>query len=390
MENILIVDDTPDNLRLLSVILGDRGYKIRKALNGQTAIKTVQTLAPDLILLDINMPEMNGYEVCQLLKTDAQTQEIPVIFISALDDVLDKVKAFHVGGVDYITKPFQEAEVIARVENHLTLCRQHKQLQAQNEQLQREIGDREKAENALRVYLHAVSHDLRNPLVGMSMVLQNLLKGQSVSERESHAQAISIGRSVLERMESSCDRQLKLINSLVETQQFDVWGIPLQCQPLHLAYLTQDLIAEWQPLLAQNQAILDNRIALELPLVYADRDRLWRVLDNLIANAIKHNFPGVTIIVDAEVVKLPADTSLDAGNSMIRCTVTDNGSGINPEQVEDLFELYRRGKSVKRTAGLGLGLYLCRQIINAHQGEIGVETSANQGAQFWFTLPVVR
>jgi two-component system sensor histidine kinase/response regulator len=302
MENILIVDDTPDNLRLLSVILGDRGYKIRKALNGQTAIKTVQTLAPDLILLDINMPEMNGYEVCQLLKTDAQTQEIPVIFISALDDVLDKVKAFHV----------------------------------------------------------------------------------------SHAQAISIGRSVLERMESSCDRQLKLINSLVETQQFDVWGIPLQCQPLHLAYLTQDLIAEWQPLLAQNQAILDNRIALELPLVYADRDRLWRVLDNLIANAIKHNFPGVKIIVDAEVVKLPADTSLDAGNSMIRCTVTDNGSGINPEQVEDLFELYRRGKSVKRTAGLGLGLYLCRQIINAHQGEIGVETSANQGAQFWFTLPVVR
>jgi two-component system sensor histidine kinase/response regulator len=158
------------------------------------------------------------------------------------------------------------------------------------------LGDREKAENALRVYLHAVSHDLRNPLVGMSMVLQNLLKGQSVSERESHAQAISIGRSVLERMESSCDRQLKLINSLVETQQFDVWGIPLQCQPLHLAYLTQDLIAEWQPLLAQNQAILDNRIALELPLVYADRDRLWRVLDNLIANAIKHNFPGVKII----------------------------------------------------------------------------------------------
>ncbi len=137
-ENILVVDDTPDNLRLLGAILTDQGYRVRKALNGQTALKTVRTVPPDLILLDINMPGMNGYEVCQELKADKQTQEIPVIFISALDDVLDKVKAFKVGGVDYITKPFQGEEVIARIDNQLKIQQLQKQLQSQNDLLRQE------------------------------------------------------------------------------------------------------------------------------------------------------------------------------------------------------------------------------------------------------------
>ncbi len=144
--NILVVDDTPDNLRLLSAILTDQGYRVRKALNGQTALKTVRTVPPDLILLDINMPEMNGYEVCQELKADHQTQEIPIIFISALDDVLDKVKAFKVGGIDYITKPFQAEEVIARIDNQLTIRQLQKQLQSQNDLLRQE---QEKSERLL-------------------------------------------------------------------------------------------------------------------------------------------------------------------------------------------------------------------------------------------------
>ena len=144
--NILVVDDTPDNLRLLSAMLTEQKYKVRKALNGQTALTTVRTVPPDLILLDINMPGMNGYEVCSSLKADECTKEIPVIFISALDDVLDKVKAFNVGGVDYITKPFQGEEVLARVENQLTIRRLQKQLQKQNALLRQE---QEKSERLL-------------------------------------------------------------------------------------------------------------------------------------------------------------------------------------------------------------------------------------------------
>ncbi|NER21630.1 MAG: response regulator [Symploca sp. SIO1C2] len=137
--NILVVDDTPNNLRLLSTLLTEQGYEVGKALNGQLAIKSAQAAPPDLILLDIKMPQMNGYEVCQQLKSHDQTKQIPIIFISAIDEVLDKVKAFQIGGVDYITKPFQREEVLARVENHLNI-------QALNNALRQE---QKKSENLL-------------------------------------------------------------------------------------------------------------------------------------------------------------------------------------------------------------------------------------------------
>ncbi|ARV57842.1 response regulator receiver protein [Nostocales cyanobacterium HT-58-2] len=146
--NILVVDDTPDNLRLLSAMLTQLGYEVRRVINGQTALKTAQAAPPDLILLDIMMPDMNGYEVCQHLKASPLTRDIPIIFISALDEVLDKVKAFAVGGVDYITKPFSEEEVFARVENNLTIRRLQKQLTEQNARLQQEISISEASRNA--------------------------------------------------------------------------------------------------------------------------------------------------------------------------------------------------------------------------------------------------
>lgn len=148
--NILLVDDTPNNIRLLSAMLIDQGYEVRRVINGQMALKTAQANPPDLILLDIKMPDMNGYEVCQRLKAAIDTKDIPVIFISALDEVLDKVKAFAVGGVDYITKPFSEEEVFARVENVLTVRRLQRQLQEQNEYLDREIQKRRQLEEQLQ------------------------------------------------------------------------------------------------------------------------------------------------------------------------------------------------------------------------------------------------
>ena len=149
--NILIVDDTPDNIRLLSAILTDKGYQVRKALNGQMALKATEASLPDLILLDIMMPELDGYEVCQRLKESQITCEIPVIFLSALDDVSAKVKAFEAGGADYITKPFQKAEVLARVRHQLTISYQQKQLEDKNKKLQAEIKERQNIESALRI-----------------------------------------------------------------------------------------------------------------------------------------------------------------------------------------------------------------------------------------------
>ncbi|HEY9615730.1 MAG TPA: response regulator [Microcoleaceae cyanobacterium] len=150
LANILLVDDTPDNLRLLAKMLESQGYKVRKTTSGKMALQSAHREPPDLILLDINMPEMNGYEVCQQLKASETTQQIPVIFISALDQLGDKVRAFDLGGLDYITKPFQEQEVLVRVRNQLLIQQQQRQLLEQNQQLQQEIQERQRAEAEVR------------------------------------------------------------------------------------------------------------------------------------------------------------------------------------------------------------------------------------------------
>lgn len=373
--NILIVDDTPQNLRLLSTLLSDRGYEVRSALDGKMALMGIRAEPPDLILLDIKMPQMNGFAVCEQLKADVATRSIPIIFLSALEDVLDKVKAFTVGGVDYITKPFELEEVIARIETHLTIRRLQQQLTAQNLQLQQEICDRQKAEDALQVYLHAVSHDLRNPVTGTLLVLKNWLKSGGEGDR------ISIARSTLERLAQGCERQLQLINSLLDTQAAELGGIPLHCEPLPLYPLTQRLVEDWELMLAKNQATLEHLIPMDLPPVQIDPNQLWRVFENLIANALKHNPQGVHLTLMAEL-ETPS-----AGTPRVRCCLSDNGVGITPDLCRHLFERYTRGQNSGKTAGLGLGLYLCRAIIQAHGGEIGVESQQGVGTSFWFTLP---
>lgn len=148
--NLLIVDDHLDNVRSLAFLLSESGYRVRKATSGEIALETIQVAQPDLVLLDIRMPEMDGYEVCEQLKANADTRSIPVIFLSALSDADDKVKAFAVGGADYITKPFQAEEVLARVQHQITILRQQQQLAAQNYQLQQEIQQRQQAEAKLQ------------------------------------------------------------------------------------------------------------------------------------------------------------------------------------------------------------------------------------------------
>lgn len=182
--SILVVDDTPHNVRLLSTILTGQGYQVRKALNGQRALATVQEFPPHLILLDVMMPEMNGYELCEHLKSSPTTSSIPVIFLSALDDASDKVKAFDVGAVDYITKPFQEKEVLARVANQLTIQSQKQLLQEQRNQLEEivgrlenEIKERQGAELALRLAQQKSDHLLLNILP--AAIVEALKKGEN-------------------------------------------------------------------------------------------------------------------------------------------------------------------------------------------------------------------
>jgi len=181
--NILVVDDTPANLRLLTGILNGKGYKVRPVPSGELALSAARGMPPDLILLDIMMPQMNGYEVCQQLKADTGTRDIPVIFISAIDDVLDKVKAFAVGGVDYITKPFQMEEVLVRVETHLAMCQLQNKLRHKNEELTVTLAQLQETQNqlvqsekmaALGQLIAGIAHEINTPLGAIRSSIGNI------------------------------------------------------------------------------------------------------------------------------------------------------------------------------------------------------------------------
>ncbi|MBN3910948.1 MAG: PAS domain S-box protein [Nostoc sp. NMS1] len=232
-----------------------------------------------------------------------------------------------------------------------------------------DITQRKQTEEELRVFFHAVSHDLRNPVLGTVMVLRNLLARPEEN--------ISISRSILERMIQSSDRQLNLINSLMEAHVSEMQGVVLQHQPVKLLTIVEAAIVDLEPLLEQNQAKLTNLVSADLPLVNADPTQLWRVFSNLIVNALKHNPPGLLLTINA----------IREGE-MIYCTVSDNGVGISQQQSDRLFDLYFRGASIRNSVSLGLGLYLCKQIINAHGGEIGMNSALDAGATFWFRLPI--
>ncbi|MBD2414740.1 PAS domain-containing sensor histidine kinase [Nostoc calcicola FACHB-3891] len=258
-----------------------------------------------------------------------------------------------------------------------------------------DITQRKQTEEELRVFFHAVSHDLRNPVLGTLMVLKNLLNSDGIGDKQgiggefspllpaprpsasSHS-SIPMPRSILERMIQSSDRQLNLINSLMEAHVSELQGIVLQLQAVQLLSIVEAAIADLEPLLVQNQATLTNLVTADLPLVNADPTQLWRVFSNLIVNGLKHNPPGLLLTINAT----PKDDK-------IYCTVSDNGVGITQQQSDRLFELYFRGSNIRNSVGLGLGLYLCKQIINAHGGEIGINSSPQAGATFWFTLPMI-
>lgn len=241
-----------------------------------------------------------------------------------------------------------------------------------------DITQRKQTEEALRVFFHAVSHDLRNPVLGTVMVLKNLLNSQGIENvQASTLSPIAVSRSILERMVQSSDRQLNLINSLMEAHVSEVQGVVLQRQPLQLHRVVADAIADLEPLLAVNQASLTNLVTADLPVVNADPTQLWRVFSNLMINAVKHNPPGLLLTINATVE-----------GDKIYCTVSDNGVGISQQQSEHLFDLYFQGSNHRNSVSLGLGLYICKRIINAHGGEIGVKSALTVGATFWFTLAI--
>ncbi|MGB7444117.1 MAG: ATP-binding protein [Coleofasciculaceae cyanobacterium] len=279
-----------------------------------------------------------------------------------------------------------------------------KQVEERTVQLQQKMLELQELSRVKDIFLHAVSHDLRTPVLAALMVLNNLLKSDGSAQMAAErSDFVPVARSVLARMAQSSDRQLNLINSLLEIHSTKMQGVIVNCSPLKLSQFVLAIVTDLEPIVAKNKAVLTNLVSNNLPMVSADAIQLRRVFENLIINALKHNPPSIELTILATVEKCIGNTKLskkELSNSsfeasgvesaIVRCVITDNGVGIKQEQCSRLFELYYQGGNTRRSTGIGLGLYLCKQILKAHGGEIGVESSLGVGTTFWFTLPLAQ
>ncbi|MGL5084069.1 MAG: response regulator [Microcoleaceae cyanobacterium] len=365
--NILIVDDTPNNLRLLSETLSQYGYGVQCAISGKLALMAVQNVPPDLILLDIKMPEMDGYEVCSQLKENLQTAQIPVIFLSALDEVQDKVEAFTVGGADYITKPFQVEEVLARVKNQLTIQHLQRQLQHQNLKLQHLNQDLVRSNQELEQFAYIVSHDLQQPLQTITGFAE-LLLGLNLSLGNQG----ELEEYVLPILEEGI-RMQELIKSLLNYSRLETSR--RQFEGVDCNLIVAETLKKLYLAIEESGAIV---AAQSLPLVWGDRIQLSQLFQNLISNGVKYRRPGVLSKITISTVKKEKEWVFE---------VHDNGIGIKPENFERVFQIFQRLHHSQDYPGNGIGLAICKKIVERHNGRIWIESEFGVGTSFYFSIP---
>jgi signal transduction histidine kinase len=356
---IMVVDDTIPNLKLLEEMLGKQGYQVRSFPRGRLALAAAVREQPDLVLLDIQMPEMDGFEVCERFKADPLLAPIPIMFISAQHETMDKVRAFALGGVDYVTKPFQFAEVDARVRTHLELRRQKVELQRSYERL--------KELEILRENLaHMVVHDMRSPLFAIMMSLE--LVQMNVATPPPKV------TKYLDMAVGNVNKLTEMVNQLLDISRLESGRMPMTKTRGDLAVTAQAVVESMHTVAPDRRIILN---APEPVVANYDKDLVGRIITNLVGNALK--FTPVE-----EVVNL----TLDRKGAYARLAVTDRGPGIPPEFKDKIFEKFTQLEGEKRKYGTGLGLTFCKLAVEAHGGAIGVESVADESNSFWFTLPM--
>ena len=346
-DTILIVDDTPANLSVLAECLSTAGYSLMVAEDGEEALSQTKLSRPSLILLDVMMPGIDGFETCRRFKTSAETRDIPVIFMTALADTSEKVRAFNAGAVDYITKPIQHAEALARINTHLTLC-----------QLRREL---EKELALKQKFMRIAAHDLRNPLC-------LLLMASAQARRKGAPPAIA---EQLENIDFSARQMQSIIDTFLNVQKPGTGRV-------NLNVLAQAVVAQNEPA-AQNKNISLTLQATEpLPVVSTEAGHAYQALTNYVSNAVKFLSTDQHIIVRTH----------PAGKS-VRVEVQDDGPGVPLSERTSLFTEYAK-LSARPTGGeesTGLGLSIVKQLIESQGGKVGAEFPAAGGSIFWFELP---
>ena len=360
---ILIVDDNPHNLQVLANILREAGYRVATAKDGGKALTFAEKRRPDLILLDVMMPEMDGFEVCRRLKASPDTQEIPVLFISALTETADKVNGFAAGGLDYITKPFQKEEVLARVHAHLSLKHAREALEGANRDLRRANATKDKL-------FSIIGHDLRGPIGSLIHLLEVMAENPETLTPEEQA-------AVLKNLYASAKGTYHLLENLLSWARSQRGVIQRNPSDFRLAERVGTSFRQLGGIARDKSITLRSAVTDDIT-VHADADMVLLVIRNLVSNAIKFVPEGGEVTVSAE-----------PGEGEITVSVADTGVGIPEENRSLLFRsdthLTTRGTHDEK--GSGLGLMLCRNLVEQNGGTIRVEERPGGGSVFRFTLP---
>ena len=361
--NVLIVDDVPDNLSLLSNILEEMNIDVEIASSGQKALRMIENRKPDLILLDISMPEMDGFEVCNRLKADTKFSNIPIIFLTARTEIQDIIKGFKLGAVDYVTKPFNTSELISRVETHLELKKSRDIIAVQNQDLQELNTMKDK-------FFSIVAHDLKNPFFQIMNDSETLLK-----------QVKKINDETIEKQLENIFRQSKqsytLLQNLLEWSRSQTGTLKWEPETIDLTQIIDEIITLLRSI-ANNKEILLYKVAFKDTFAFADAKMVKATIRNLTTNALKFTERGGEVMVVTE----------DLGD-FIEITISDNGIGIPKEDIEKLFriDVHYSNPGTEGEDGTGLGLILCKEFVERNGGSIYVESEVNKGSKFKFTLP---
>jgi signal transduction histidine kinase len=371
-EVILVADDIPANVELLLDQLNSLGYDTITATDGPSAIAAASEHQPDLCILDVSMPagdlgvddRSTGFEVCRRIKRDPRTARIPVIFVTALNDTSDRVRAIEAGGDDFLTKPHNRLVLGARVRSLL-------KLKAATDALEDSLRKLRELERVRDDLMKMIVHDLKTPLTSVLATLEMLADGDF--GEVSTPQKVAIGD-----VESKSEDLLALIDDILEVARIEEANITLTLAPMAPGALLAELVHEWNHRFQQEQTTVFVSVADDAPIFTGDKGLIKRVFSNLIQNAVTHSSRAVHLDLSAR----------RAGHGVL-FTVSDNGPGIPPEYHEVIFRKFGQVEMPRtpRTRSSGLGLTFCKLVVERHRGRIWVNSAEGKGSSFYIELP---
>ena len=375
---ILVVDDVQSNVLLLKALLGREGFGIVYAMNGTEALEKVKSEHPDLILLDVMMPDMDGFEVAGRLKVEPEQAEIPIIFLTALNDSASVVKGFQLGANDFISKPIRREELLIRVEHQLSLVDARRVILRQTEELRKTIAGRDKLYSV-------IAHDLRSPMASIKMLCNTIM--MSIDPQTVPGDVFEM----LEMTNKTAEEVFSLLDNLLKWTKSQLGKLSNVPQPIEMVGLVDGVIEVFKPIAESKSISLELNSEVEFINVIVDIEMIKSVVRNLISNAIKFSHKDTVVMVHVKIQDVADENKTGEGNGKeVLVTVSDRGCGIKKEDQGKLLNeaTHFTTFGTNSEEGSGLGLLLCKDFVSKNHGRLWFTSEEGVGSNFNFTIPI--